>query len=231
MIAKLVRAGASLFGYFCVATILAQVILAVYLAVTWQVDRGKVVQILAVARGVDLFAIKEQVERDREPASSEQASYGQIIQARAEKVRHLELREQALRQGLGQLASEQRKLAEEIDRNKLLRESFQKELLDVQQGAVALGRENARLKLEALKPQQAKEQLVEMLKNDELDEVVALLADMPDTKSAKIMAEFKLPGETEQLYQILRRIREGFPDSKLPADTQNQLNQANPSGP
>jgi hypothetical protein len=231
MIARLIRTGASLFGYVCVATILAQIILLAYLVLTWRLDQSKVVQILAIAQGVDIFAIREQAQRDREQVSPEQVSYQQIRDTRAVKVRHLELREQALRQGLTELAAEGRKLAEGMQRNQQLRESFQKELVDLKQGAIATGRENARLKLEALKPKQAKEQLMEMLKKDELDEVVALLAAMPDAKAGKIMAEFKLPGEDEQLYQILRRIREGFPESKLATNAQNRLNQTSQAGP
>jgi hypothetical protein len=231
MIARLLRTGLSLFAYFCVATVLAQIILLAYLALTWQLDRNKVVQILAIAQGVDIFAIRDQAQRDRDQVSPEQVSYQQIRETRAVKVRHLELREQALRQGLEQLAAEGRKLADDMQRQQQLKESFQKELVDLQQGAVASGRENARVKLESLKPKQAKEQLAEMLKNDELDDVVALLAGMPDSKAGKIMAEFKLPEESQQLYQILRRIREGFPESELAAATQNKLNQPNASNP
>jgi hypothetical protein len=106
MIAKLIRSSTSLFVYFCVATILAQIIVASYLTLTWQVDRDKVVQILAIARGVDIFAIREQAQRDRDQVSPEQVSYQQIRETRAVKVRHLELREQALQQGLAGLLPE-----------------------------------------------------------------------------------------------------------------------------
>lgn len=231
MIARLIRTGGSLFLYFCVATILAQIILASYLALRWQVDRNRLLQVLAVAQGIDLLAIKEEAERDPEQISPEQVSYEQIRETRAVKVRYLELREQALRTGLAQLASEQRELSDELTRYGQLRDAFQKELLDLQQGAIAKGVENARLKLEALKPKQAKQQLAEMLKNDELDEVVALLSGMTDSKAGKIMAEFKLPEESQQLYEILRRIREGYPESTLAASTQGQLGGANPTSP
>ena len=231
MIGRLMRAGTTLFAYFCVATILAQIIVVTYLTLRWQVDRSKMVQILAVAQGVDLLAIKEQAELDREQVSAEQVSHEQIMETRAVKVRHLELREQALRQELAHVASEQRNLADEMNRHAQLRDSFQKELLDLREGAVATGRENARLKLESLKPQQAKEQLAEMLKNDEMNEVVALLAAMPDTKASKIMAQFTTPEESEQLYQILRRIRKGSPESDLAVDIQNQLSEPKPIGP
>jgi len=231
MIVRLLRTGASLWGYFCVATILAQIILLVYLTPTWQLDRDKVVQILAIAQGIDILAIREQAQGNRDQISPEQVSYEQVRETRAVKVRHLELREQALQQGLGQLAAESRKLTEAMQQDLQVRQAFQKELLALQQGAVTAGRENARLKLESLKPKQAKEQLTEMLKKDELDEVVALLAAMPESKASKIMAEFKLPEETEQLYKILRKIREGFPESTLAANTQNLLRQPNSPGP
>lgn len=231
MIARLMRTGVSLLMYFAVATMLAQVILGAYLALRWQLDRNKIVQILAVAQGIDLLAIQEEAERDRGQISPEQVSYEQIRETRAVKVRHLELREQALRAGLDQLAAERRKLSEQLSHYEQLSKAFRKELFELQQGAVARGRENARMKLEALKPEQAKEQLAEMLKNDELDEVVALLSGMQNSKAAKIMAEFKLPGETEQLYQILRRIREGLPESKLAAGTLNQLNNPDRTNP
>ena len=57
MIARLLRAAASLLGYFCVATILAQIIVLVYLTLTWQLDRDKVVQIMAIAQGIAVGAI------------------------------------------------------------------------------------------------------------------------------------------------------------------------------
>jgi dGTP triphosphohydrolase len=226
MIGRLVGTAMSLFGYFCVATILSQVILAAYLTATWKIDRERMVQVLAVAQGIDVLEMRRQADRDGREVSLEQVSYEQIRETRAVKVRHLELREQALGQGLLQLGSEQRKLAEETKRQEQIVESFRQELADLQQGAAATGLENARLKLESLKPRQAKEQLVAMLDNDELDDVVTLLAGMTDSKAAKIMAEFKLEGEGEQLYEILRRIREGFPESNLVANTQSSLNQA-----
>ena len=230
MIARLVRAAASLFLYFCMATILAQITLLVFLSSKWQLNRDKLVQVLAVAQGIDLLAIKERARGEGDKVSTEQVSYEQIRETRAVKVRHLELREQALSQNLGQLVAEERKLAGEMQRLTQLRDSFQKELLAMQQGAVVTGLENARTMLESLKPLQAKEQLVEMLKKDELDQVVALLVAMPASKAGKILKEFKLEGEREQLYQVIRRIREGYPDSGLPAQTESELNQPNLTG-
>jgi len=223
MIARLIRGGASLLTYFCVATLIAQVVLFAYLSVKWKLDRDKVVQILAVVQGVDLFEIKKAADGESEAVSAEQASYRQILEARSAKVHHIQLREQALRDGVSQLAFEQRKLSDEQRRFRTVKKAFQQELAGMQDTAVVAGTEDVRTKLEGIKPRQAKELLLKMLKNEDLDDVVTLMKAMPMVKAAKIMGEFKTPEETEQLYEILERIGAGFPDAKLAADTQKRL--------
>ena len=231
MIGKLVRGGASLLMYFCLATIIAQGILAGYLAVTWQLNRDKVVQILALAQGIDLLEMKEKARQQREQIFPEQVSYEQIMQARAVKVHHLELREEALRDGLGQLLFEKGKLDDEKKGFELVKTSFDKQLLAMQEGAVAAGMEDLRTKLESLKPQQAKDLLARMIENDKMKDVVILVAAMPTTKSAKIMTEFKTAEDAQLLYEILRRIGEGQPDSELAQATLDKLQSPNPTGP
>lgn len=230
MITRLMRSGLSLLVYFCLATCIAQVILFVYLSFAWRPDRQKLIQVLAVLQDVDPFATDE-AERQRDEVSSEQVSYEQILEARAAKLLHLQLREQALEKALGQLAFEQRRLTEDKKQYEQLRESFNNELLTMQEGATTKGRDVVMQKLSSIKAKQAKELLAEMLNNDEMDEVVVLLSAMPDVKAAKIIAEFKLPEEIEQMYEILRRIGKGFPDSKLAADTREKLAELSPSGP
>ena len=68
----------------------------------------------------------------------------------------------------------------------------------MQKGAAATGSEDVRRTLETIKPKQAKELLVLMLEQKEMDDVVVLMAGMPDGKRAKIIAEFKTPAEVEQ---------------------------------
>ncbi len=158
-------------------------------------------------------------------------SFDQIRETRALKVHHLELREQALKDSLDQVAFEQRKLADERKRYKQVRESFNNELLDIQQGAMATGATAVQTTLESIKPKQAKTLLVRMLENEQLDYVAMLLATMPTVKRAKIVAEFKTAPEIEQLDEVLQRIREGYPESTLIIGTQQELEQPKPTGP
>jgi hypothetical protein len=215
MIGRLMRLFGWLAVYTCVATVIAQAIILVSLASRWELNRTRLVQMLAVAQGVDLFAIKAEAEQEQAVASQEQVSLAEIAQTRAVNVRHLELREEALRSGLDQLAYEQRKLTDEKVQYARVREAFDAQLALMQESAIAQGADNVRLKLEAIKAKQAKELLLEMLDDEELNQVVVLLAAMPTSKCAKIMAEFRTAEEITQLNEILRKIREGYPEFDL----------------
>ena len=135
----------------------------------------------------------------------------------------MSLREQALRSSLQQVQSEQRQLVEAKKQFQAVQEKFAHDVTSLEKGAVAAGRDDARRTLEAMKPKQAKELLVQMLDRKEMDEVVLLLAGMTESKRAKIAAEFKGPGELEQLGEVLRRIRQGTPLVGMAENTDKQM--------
>jgi hypothetical protein len=229
MIARLLSLFTTLVASLSVATVIAAGILGAYYTRAWQLNREKLLVMLAVAQGAELEALVQGSRAGTEEASTEQPSYAQILEARAAKTRNLELREQALRSGLQQLQTEERKLAEGRKQLQQLRESFQGELLAMEKGATATGREDARRTLETIKPKQAKELVAHMLEGKEIDEVVLLLAGMPEGKRAKIIAEFKTPAEIDEVGEVLRRIRQGLPAAGMADNTQRQLEP--PKGP
>ena len=75
MIGKLLGALSALLVYFCVATVIAAAILAVYFSRAWHLNREKLIQMLAVAQGVDLAALGQKAREDQEEPSTEQVSY------------------------------------------------------------------------------------------------------------------------------------------------------------
>jgi hypothetical protein len=225
MIARVFQLLTTLIAAVSVATVIAAGILAAYYTRAWQLDREKLLVMLAVAQGADVGQILRG-QAGGEEAGGEQPSYEEILEARAAKTRNLELREQALRSALQHLQSEERKLADGRKQFQQLRESFQGELAAMEKGAAAAGREDARRTLESIKPKQAKELVAHMLENKELDEVVILLAAMPEAKRAKILAEFKTPAEIDQISEVLRRIRQGLPTMGIAEGTQRQLEPA-----
>lgn len=222
MMARPLAALASLLVYLAVGTLLAQVLLIGIAVRKWEISRERLVQMLALAQGVDLFAMRE-AALVKDVSMAEQVSFDEIRAARALEYRNLELREQALASGLAQLHTKQQDLAEQRRRFKLVRDAFDNELTEIREGALARGLDEVRRILETVRPAQAKVQLLEMLNNDELDTVVMLLADMPDQKRSRIIGEFKLPQEQEKIAEVLNRILEGMPNAELADAAEEKL--------
>ncbi|RMF41947.1 MAG: hypothetical protein D6753_08595, partial [Planctomycetota bacterium] len=77
--------------------------------------------------------------------------------------------------------------------------------------------------IESLPPEQAKEQLMLLAKQGQINDVVAIFKGMPVDKRRKIMGEFVGPEESEQLNEILRLMLEGEPTSTLLEETQASI--------
>lgn len=225
--------------HFCLATIIAEVLLGAYFAGTWHVDRNRLIQMLAAAQGVDLAALQPKAAAAPTGENTgEQASFDQIVEARAIKIRDLELREQALKNDLEQLRVERGKVAEEKTAFQKIRTAFEAQVAGEKRRETDAGWEENRRTLLAAKPKQAKALIMEMLEKNEMDDVVALMRSMDDKRRAKIFAEFKPPDannkstdEIKKVDEILRLIRRGEPVSSAADKVQQQLGPAAPANP
>jgi len=231
MIRRLLRAIRWMFVYGCVATIIAEVLLVFFLARSWQFSRERVIRTLAVAQGVDLRALQARAAAEQPDVSREQPSYEQVLETRAVKVRHLELRERALADALKQVDFQERKVTEEKEAVAAMKKTCEAELLALRQHATSQGMEDTRAKLMAIKPAQAKLLLDDLLADGEVETVVTLLRGMPDTKASKIIGEFKTEKDLENIGEVLRRILEGGAPSDLAAATGRQLENADAATP
>lgn len=223
MISRLLGLLGSLLLYFALATMIAEVIIFAYCWSKWHLDRNKLMQLAAVAQGVDLVGLTPEVKPPPEEAPGEQPAYQQIVQARALKLRNVELREQSLKNNVDQLRVEQQALSDERTRYQKQRQEYETQLATALKGAETAGLEQNRAILAKLAPKQAKEVLLGMLKKSELNDVVTLVQDMPDTSRAKIFKEFKTPEETEKLDEVLRQIRQGTPVAPIAKKAQEKL--------
>ena len=232
MIKRLLGGLLAVFVYFCIGTIIAEAIIVGYVASKWHMDRERFLHMIAAAQGIDLTPPKPAaVQEPKKELPPEQVSFDQIVDARAIKVRDLELREQALKNGADQLRFEQNRLADDRLAFQRTKTAFEGSLTAIQKQATDGGWDDTRRVLLAAKPKQAKELIVQMLDKRELDAVVALLSPMPDNRRAKIIAEFKTPDELKRIDEILRQIRRGEPLTAMTANTRQQLDRTNPSGP
>lgn len=216
MVGRLLGALSGFLVYFCIATIIAQLIGIGYLAIQGRLDQGRLIQLAAIVQGVDLLSVKNKVEDDAGGDSYEQMAFHNIEQARAVAENDFRLREQSLqkqRQSVEQMRDD---LASQIAEMQVLRKSFEQQLTDVTDQAVDAGRENVRQILENVKPPQAKQQIMRMVEAGEIAVVVQLLADMPIANKKKIIAEFKdSKDDAETLEEILRLLREGVPTTNI----------------
>jgi len=215
----------TLVAYLCIASLITEVAGAVYLRVSGKLDDARIDRILAAAQGLDSKETKPEQTTDEKPKDAEQPSYEDREQARELQARQLEMREQALKSGLDRIRFEQSKVAREKEIYDALQNAFSTQLDALRNRSVSSGRENVRMIWENIKPKQAKEQILQMLENQELNEVVAIFSAMPISKRAKIVSEFKTQDETEKLGEILRLIRAGVPEVNLIDKTRSQIKQ------
>jgi hypothetical protein len=205
----------NLFGFawmliigLCVGTVLSQLLIAAVVMPKLKLNEHRISQIVSLAQGKDFQA---KVETKATGLEAEQPSYQEIVEARAVKFRNLEMREKQLRNNLVEVRTEEVKVADEIKRIKQLDSNFNEQLKLVRDDATSEGMSTLAEKIGSMKPKLAKEMLVKMLDDKRLDDVVVLLKQLPDKKSAKIIGEFKTDDEKEMLSEVLRRIREGDP--------------------
>ena len=211
------------FLYFCLATLLAQGGIFVYLWLFGGLDGSRLASIVAVVQGIEPVEEKTPEAGSRKTASTEQVSYEQILKERTAQSRSLQLREDALNNALEQLRARQDALDKRVKQEKQARETFEKQLKEIEETAASEGMENVRETLIKIDPAQAKTLLVGMYKNKEMRSIVLLLADMDNSKRARIIGEFQTPEEVEILQEILDKLREGAPEAPLAEQAKQQL--------
>jgi hypothetical protein len=214
--------GASI-AYFCIATLLAQAAMLGYLSSKGWLDRQRLSLAAAVLRDGELPKAAPSLAASDGTAAS--VTLADIEAARAMRLRQFELREQATQNVLAQVRFETDQLTQAKERFDRVYQKLQEQLGKDKVTAITRGNENARLLLESIKPKQSKELIMEMLKADEIDVVVTLFDAMPIAKRAKIAAEFKTEEETKKLDEILRRTRQGLPDTAIIEETRKALEQ------
>ena len=224
MLGRLLGGFGAALAYLCIATVLAEGICLGFLAVQGKLNEERVLRVVAAANGIDRPSAAERTG-DGEERDARQASLDDLARARALTSRDLELREQALTNNVTVVKSEYDKLIDEKDRYERIKAAFRKQLDELHEGVLANNRETARLILESVKPKQAKDQILRMVKDGEMNDVVSLLSLMPVTKRAKIIGEFKTDDEAAILAEILKLIREGGPEAKLIEDAKQELEQ------
>jgi len=203
------RSLGALIGYACLATVLAE---AAALGLLWmdgKLSHEKVFRVLAVIHDVDLDE-PGAGRRDRTTLDPDkQPSYQDIVRRRGMESRLIEMKMQALQDGLDQVEFQRVQLAKEKERHRQNLEAFKQRLQELEEDTEKKGYQEVRVIWETIPPKQAKESILNMVEAGEIEDVVTIMSDMPIVKRAKIIREFDSEREMEVLDQILRLIREG----------------------
>jgi hypothetical protein len=211
--------------YACVATLLAQLVAVGYLCASGQLNGERLDQILSAARGQIQPLTQPHDATPQVEVDQEQPSYEDRERTRQLQSRQMEMREQALKSGLERIRFEQHNLTRDKERHDSLQGAFNQQLETLRSKALTAGRDNVRTIWENIKPKQAKEQMLEMIDKQEMNEVVTILVAMPIAKRAKIVSEFKTADELQKLDEMLRLIRQGVPEVNLIDKTRSQISE------
>ncbi|NLX55967.1 MAG: hypothetical protein GXY58_12720 [Planctomycetaceae bacterium] len=220
---KVISLCTTAFIYFCVATVIAQ---AAALSALWAkgaLDRGRLYRVLAALHGVDVVTMQTQLLSQKQATEQEQPAFDTQLEAQTLKSLDLDLRETVLDKGLVDLRNLQTSVRTEEAAFTQQRLAYDARLKDMVETVQTSSMKDLQRTIEAMRPAQAKEQLLKMLADQAKGDVVTIVKNMPADKQKKIVAEFKAGTDADQLYEILKLIRAGEPVASLIEDARQQL--------
>lgn len=201
-----------LFVAFCVATVLAQVVLFGMSVAKGNMSGDAIYKLLALTNGIDITGdeLKQMLDDFH---STPNPKYEDVENERARVDKNLVMRERAIELATEQLQSRQTELqAEQASFDRRTKDFY--EMLEQKEAEMAdEGLRQVQITLETLPAEQAKVQLLKMHEAGKVDDVVAILKGMTPDARKKIVGEFTDPAKKEPdvLFEILTRIREGEP--------------------
>lgn len=215
------------FTWFCAATIIAQLFILGLSYLRGNLTQKSMVQIVALMNGID-------IPGDRLSAAIAEAQDApvltreEILKAKVQASLELDTREKSLERWERSLQAEQsrqelesRDLARRIKEHDEAIENFKK-------GQQSESLAEVQKILSILPPDQAKVQILTMMRDGAVEDVLAIVKGMPEANRKKILAEFGEGDDSAKLSEILKALR--FADAKPvsqpvnPADESSSVN-------
>ncbi len=217
--------------YFSLATVLAQ---AVALTALWSrgaLDRDRLYRVVAALHGLDVVTMHARIASRKSAVDQEQTPLEDRLADQELRRLDLDLRDLAVRQGWQDMQHLETTVRDQWHTLQTTKSVFDTQLKDLAEAQQSTARRELQRTIEAMRPNQAKDQLLKMLEDHAMDDVVAIVTAMPADKRKKLIAEFKAGTDAEQLYEILKNIRAGEPVASQVQDMRDALQQLSPSLP
>ncbi len=210
-----------MFVAFCVGTVLAQGIILAMAGAKGNLNKVTLLKAVALINGVDITGDRLQ----KMLADSKQTpnpTYADVEAERARQSKSLDMRERSLlqaKQQVEEMLAEHRAEIADFDRRK---DEFYKYIETASQELANESLQEVQRTLEALSPEQAKDQIKKFIEADQMEDVVAIVKGMPLDKRKKVLGEFTAAEEVTQLNEILTMLRKGEPKASLIENARNQ---------
>jgi hypothetical protein len=216
--------------WFCVATVLAE--LAILAMGFWKgnLTQDHVTQTIALLNGIDISGqrLQKAIAQGKEvPVPSRE----EVVNARAAKIKELDDRSMALQRERSQLDELRKTLETEKKLFDDRRLAFEGKLNDLSKGLQDTSLGEVQRTLEALPPDQSKDQLLRMWKNGQNKDVVSILKGMPIDKRKKVMGEFEGEEQRLVLNEMLSMFLDGEPTASLIEEGRKATDQSKLSAP
>jgi len=224
---KIVRMLTSGFIFFCIGTVIAQLVLLSVLWLKGNLAKDRVYRLMAAFHNVDIAAIKDVIRQENKPTESEQDSFETRQVVQVNKAMDLALRSTAIDKGLGDLYGLTIKLNQVKARYETILKGFETRLDQLESGINDKALEEVQRIFEVISPKQAKDQILKMIDDGSMYHVVHIMKSMSLEKRKKLITEFKEKDEPEKLHDILRLIRLGVPKMILIETTRKELRKIN----
>ena len=175
-----------------------------------------------MVNGIDISGNRLQ-EFLRKSKDVEQPSFDEILDQRKMTSLDMDIRLRSQQEFRDELSIMLAELRDDQDRfsDRLL--AFRTELKELGEEAQENGLQEVQRTLQALDPEQAKQQLLIMYDDKRIDDVVTILQAMSTDARKDIVAEFTTQADVEILADVLHRISEGMPVSSLIKEMNDKL--------
>ena len=199
-----------MFAAFCVATVIAQLLVLGMIALRGNLHGETMTKAIALFNGIDISGA--QLQKALSNARNVPVpTYDEVLAQRAQQNLNLEMRERSVRASIDQLAGMQTKLQQEQETFDRRKEAFYSLLDEMSKKGKQENLGEVQRTLEALAPEQAKALLVDMLEDQQMQDVVGIIKGMALDKRKKILGEFTSEKEITYVADILDQLRQGEP--------------------
>jgi len=209
--------------YFAASMFFAQTLLLAYFTFAWKIDRSKVEQMIATAQGYDLYLMEQ--ERQKELIDRlQQVRFEKVLEKRADRWAQNELVqarsggsvEDAIFAQMQQVEDEKKQLGD-------MRRNFEKRLDDLIKERQSTGFTELVTNMSIIAPAEAKKHVLKMIDDKQEDRVVEIFNAMEESPRKKLLNTFKADDEIDKLADILRRIGDGEPESRIIREAEKEL--------